>query len=104
MGVLVAPFIGGRRSSRKSKQKKLSVFLYLINLERLTYAERCTALVAHQLNRYNIAIVALSGTLIKGDGEREEVGGGYTSFWKGKLVLALQFSLISLRSWKNSFK
>ena len=46
--------------------------------------ERRTALVACELKRYNIDIAALAETHKEGDGQLEEVGGGYTFFWKGK--------------------
>ena len=47
-------------------------------------AERPTAVVARELDRYGIDIAALSETRIPGDSVIEEVGGGYTFFLKGK--------------------
>ena len=46
--------------------------------------ERRTALLAKELNRYNIDIVALSETRLPSEGHIAEVKGGYTFFWKGK--------------------
>ena len=46
--------------------------------------ERRTALVACELKRYNIDIAALAETHKEGDGQLEEVGGGYTFFLEGK--------------------
>ena len=42
-----------------------------------------TALIAAELKRYNVDIAALSETRIAGEGSLEEVGEGYTYFWKG---------------------
>ena len=47
---------------------------------------RPTAIVARELDRYNIDIAALSETRILGESVIEEVGGGYTFFLKGKPV------------------
>ncbi len=44
---------------------------------------RCTALVASELNKYNIDIAALSETRLAGEDSLIEVGQGYTFFWKG---------------------
>lgn len=46
--------------------------------------ERKTAVVARELGRYNIDIAALSETRLADQGELEEIGGGYTFFWKGR--------------------
>ena len=46
--------------------------------------QRMTALVAHELGRYNIDIAALSETRLPGTGDITEVGAGYTFFWSGK--------------------
>jgi len=46
--------------------------------------ERRTALVARELQRYNIDIAALSETRLADTGEVTEIGGGYTFFWSGK--------------------
>jgi len=44
---------------------------------------RRTALLAAELQRYNIDIAALSETRLADEGSLTEVGGGYTFFWKG---------------------
>lgn len=44
---------------------------------------RRTALIAHELRRYNIDIAALSETRFSGEDSLTEVGEGYTFFWKG---------------------
>ena len=45
--------------------------------------ERRTALIASELGRLSIDIAALSETRLADEGQLEEVGGGYTFFWKG---------------------
>ena len=45
--------------------------------------DRRTALVARELGRLNIDIAALAETRFADEGQLEEVGGGYTFFWKG---------------------
>lgn len=44
---------------------------------------RRTALIAHELKRYNVDIAALSETRLSGEDSLTEVGEGYTFFWKG---------------------
>lgn len=46
--------------------------------------ERTTAIVGHELGRYNIAIAALSETRRADTGTLKEIGAGYTFFWSGK--------------------
>ncbi|XP_063897949.1 uncharacterized protein LOC135118842 [Helicoverpa armigera] len=46
--------------------------------------ERKTAVVARELARYNVDVAALSETRLADQGELEEIGGGYTFFWKGR--------------------
>ena len=46
--------------------------------------EPMTAIVAHELSRYNIDMAALSETRLAGTGDLAEVGAGYTFFWSGK--------------------
>lgn len=46
--------------------------------------ERRTAIVARELSSRGIDIAALSETRLADDGIINEVGGGYTFFWKGK--------------------
>ncbi|XP_063585355.1 uncharacterized protein LOC134762738 [Penaeus indicus] len=47
--------------------------------------ERMTAIVGHELARYNIAIAALSETRRADTGSVREMGVGYTFFWSGKM-------------------
>ena len=46
--------------------------------------ERMTAIVGHELARYNIAVAALSETRRADTGCVKEMGAGYTFFWSGK--------------------
>nr|VZI50394.1 unnamed protein product [Spirometra erinaceieuropaei] len=43
-----------------------------------------TALVARELTHYKVDLVALSETRFSEQGQLEEVGAGYTSFWSGR--------------------
>lgn len=52
--------------------------------ETSTRPERRTALVAKELSRYSLDIVALSETRQADEGSVAELKGGYTFFWKGK--------------------
>ena len=55
-------------------------------LDRKRRPGRPTAIVAHELARYNIDVAALSETRVLGDTVLEELGAGYTFFLKGKPV------------------
>lgn len=46
--------------------------------------ERRTALVTKELARFSIDIAALSEARFSAEGKTEEVGSGYTIFWKGR--------------------
>ena len=46
--------------------------------------QRRTALIASELERYNIDIAALSETRMAGTGELHERGLGYTFYWSGR--------------------
>ena len=46
--------------------------------------EHMTAIVGHELARYNIAVAALSETRRADTGCVKEMGAGYTFFWNGK--------------------
>ncbi|XP_013793813.1 craniofacial development protein 2-like, partial [Limulus polyphemus] len=46
--------------------------------------ERRTALIAKELARYHLDIVALSETLLADKGQLSEVGTGYTFYWSGR--------------------
>ena len=48
-----------------------------------TRPARRTALVAHELRRYDIDFAALSETRFPGENSLEEVGEGYTFYWRG---------------------
>lgn len=52
--------------------------------DRSSCPERRTALVAKELQRYNIDIAALSETRLAGEGQLTESTSGYTFFWHGK--------------------
>ena len=54
----------------------------LLDREGTDRPERRTALITAELKRYNVDIAALSETRIAGEGSLEEVGEGYTYFWK----------------------
>ncbi|BHF85758.1 hypothetical protein SprV_1002893000 [Sparganum proliferum] len=43
-----------------------------------------TALVARELARYKVDIIAISDTRFSEQGQLEEVGAGYTFFWSGR--------------------
>ena len=49
-----------------------------------TRPERMTAIVGHELAKYDIAIAALSETRRADTGSLKEVGAGYTFYWCGK--------------------
>jgi len=57
---------------------------------------RRTALVASELNRYNIDIAALSETRLQDEGSLTEVGEGYTFFWKGISLLSTASMAVAL--------
>ena len=57
----------------------------LLDRDKTNRPERRTALVARELQRYNIDIAALSETRFPDEGSLREEGGGYTYFWKGTL-------------------
>ena len=46
--------------------------------------ERRTAIIALELSRYDLDVVALSETRFADEGHLKELSGGYTFFWKGK--------------------
>ena len=74
---------------RNSRNKKAPLTIAEWNIRTLMDAQpqlrphRRTALVAHELNRYNVDIAALSETRLPGDDSLKEMGEGYTFFWKG---------------------
>ncbi|BHF82588.1 hypothetical protein SprV_0802572700 [Sparganum proliferum] len=56
----------------------------LLDNPRSNRPERRTELVARELARYKVDIAALSETRFHEQGQLEEVGVGYTSFWSGR--------------------
>nr|VZI06603.1 unnamed protein product [Spirometra erinaceieuropaei] len=56
----------------------------LLDNPRSNRPERRTALVARELARYKVDIVALSETRFSEQGQLVEVGAGYTFFWSGR--------------------
>ena len=56
----------------------------LLDINTENRPERRTALVATELDKYNIDIVALSETRFSDEGQLAEMSSGYTFFWKGK--------------------
>ena len=54
-----------------------------LDKDKLDRPQRCTALIASELQRYNINIAALSETRLAGQVELCEWGTGYTFFWSG---------------------
>ncbi|BHF77374.1 hypothetical protein SprV_0602047900 [Sparganum proliferum] len=56
----------------------------LLDNPRSNRPEGRTALVARELARYKVDMVALSETRFSEQGQLEEVGAGYTSFWSGR--------------------
>nr|VZI44596.1 unnamed protein product [Spirometra erinaceieuropaei] len=56
----------------------------LLDNPRSNRPERRTALVARELARYKVDIAALSETRFSEQGQLEEVGAGYTFFWRGR--------------------
>ena len=78
-------------SSRKNhKTKPMTIILATWNVRTLLDAQdgterprRRTALIAHELKRYNIDIVALSEMRFSGEDSLTEVGEGHTFFWRG---------------------
>ena len=55
----------------------------LLDIDTSERHQRRSALVAKELERYNIDIAALSETRLAGKGELCERGSGYTFFWSG---------------------
>ena len=55
----------------------------LLDNENSERPQRRTALIAAELQRYNVDIAALTETRLSGEGSLEEIGGGYTFYWRG---------------------
>ena len=56
----------------------------LLDRKKANRPDRRTALIASELNRYNLPIVALSETRFAGESSLTERGAGYTFFWSGR--------------------
>ena len=73
--------------SRNKRNTKMPFMVATWNVRTLidndNVLRRRTALVAHELKRYNIDICALSETRFHGEDSIEEASEGYTFFWKG---------------------
>ncbi|MEL7521448.1 MAG: endonuclease/exonuclease/phosphatase family protein, partial [Cyanobacteria bacterium J06553_1] len=73
--------------SRNNQRKTLPIIIGSWNVRTLldndNLPRRRTAVVAHELLRYNIDICALAETRFHGEDSLEETGEGYTFFWKG---------------------
>ena len=73
---------------RKLKKRKIPLRVAewnvrtLLDNEPQTRPQHRTAIIAHELNRYNVDIAALSETRLPGEDSLTEVGEGYTYYWK----------------------
>ena len=56
----------------------------LLDRKKAKRPERRTALIAREIKRYNLPIVALSETRFAGEGDLTEREAGYTFFWSGR--------------------
>ena len=56
----------------------------LLDRKKANRPDRRTALIASELKRYNLPIVALSETRFAGESNLTEKGAGYTFFWSGR--------------------
>ena len=56
----------------------------LLDRKKAKRPERRTALIARELKRYDLPIVALSETRFEGEGDLTEREAGYTFFWSGR--------------------
>ena len=76
------------RKTKKAKKMQLKVATWnirtLLDRNDSDRPQRRTALIASELARYNVDIVALSETRLAGEGELCERGQGYTFFWSGR--------------------
>nr|VZI51958.1 unnamed protein product [Spirometra erinaceieuropaei] len=77
-----------RRSRQTGRVSPLTLAAWnvrsLLDNPRSNRPERRTALVARELARYKVDIAALSEIRFSEQGQLEEVGAGYTSFWSGR--------------------
>lgn len=81
---------GSHFSGKKLKTKVIQITLgawnirTLLDRKKANRPDRRTALIASELNRYNLPIVALSETRFAGESSLTEKGAGYTFFWSGR--------------------
>ena len=84
---LPAAAAGYPTCSRNNQRKNVPITIGSWNIRTLldndNLPRRRTAVVAHELLRYNIDICALAETRFHGEDSLEETGEGYTFFWKG---------------------
>uniref|UniRef100_A0A8D8R0B9 Craniofacial development protein 2 n=1 Tax=Cacopsylla melanoneura TaxID=428564 RepID=A0A8D8R0B9_9HEMI len=83
---------GGKNATqiKRNKQDKLKLVTWNIRTlqdsksqNKSNITPRRTAIIARELNRYNVDIAALQETHLKENGQIEEVGEGYTFIWSG---------------------
>ena len=74
------------KCGRKKKMKMFKIGCWNIRTlqDNGSNLERRTAIIALELSRYDLDIVALSETRFADEGQLKELSGGYTFFWKGK--------------------
>ena len=65
------------------------------------HPERMTAIVGHELARYNIAIAALSETRRADTGCVKEMTAGYILFWSGKTETEPRVSGVGFAIWND---
>lgn len=77
------------KNCTENKKQMENIFIATWNVRTLQDGkkniERRTALIARVLKQKNIGIAALSETRLADYGQLQEMDGGYTFFWKGKL-------------------
>ncbi|KAI8501811.1 hypothetical protein Bbelb_202230 [Branchiostoma belcheri] len=78
----------GKHSRKKTLVRALTIGTWnvrtLMDSAKAERPERRTALVARELDRYNIQIAALSETRFANEGQLTEANAGYTFFWSGR--------------------
>ena len=82
------PYFCGRKLKKKPRTIPLTLGTWnvrtLMDRDETNRPQRRTALVGHELSRYDVDIAALSETRLPGEGELSERGSGYTFFWSGR--------------------
>ena len=72
------------KCGRKKKVLKIGCWNVRTLQDNGSNLERRTAIIALELSRYDLDIVALRETRFADEGQLKEPSGGYTFFWKGK--------------------